>query len=180
MRYLALSIIVTCFIVLSAVPHVHAQSTPVLTSVRIHAHSKTATLGKGSIGLSALAYDQDNNPIGNGVTYEWGVSSSNSIGSVHPVFGTVSNFTPLTMGTGDVFVIARRGSEMQAAGIQMTVVAPPSPADVSGDGKVTITDLSIVLSNFGRVSSVSITGDVNGDRRVNMQDLSVLLAHFGR
>src|SRR3989344_2246437 len=156
----------------------HAQSIT-LSSVQIQAASKTATIGKGSVGLSALAYDQNNNPIWSGVTYEWGISSSNSVGSLNPLQGTISNFTPFKTGTGDVFVIARMGNQMQAVGVQMTVVAPPSPADISGDGKVTVTDLSIILSNIGRVSSVSISGDVNGDRRVNIQDLSLLLSNFG-
>ena len=155
------------------------QNSATLQSVRIHAHSKTATIGKRSVGLSALAYDQTNNPIWSGVTYEWGISSSNSVGSLDPLQGTISNFIPLRAGTGDIFVVARMGNQMQASGVQMTVVAPPNIADISGDGKVTIVDLSILLSNFGKTNATKILGDVTGDGRITIQDLSLLLAHFG-
>ena len=56
----------------------------------------------------------------------------------------------------------------------------PKEGDVNGDDKVTIVDLSILLSNYGRTSGVSrAQGDLNGDGRVNVTDLSVLLRNYG-
>ncbi|MFN0134667.1 MAG: dockerin type I domain-containing protein, partial [Phycisphaerae bacterium] len=55
---------------------------------------------------------------------------------------------------------------------------PPCPGDVNGDQFVNLTDLSILLANFGDVGSPS-TGDLNGDGDVNLTDLSFLLARFG-
>jgi len=51
-------------------------------------------------------------------------------------------------------------------------------ADLNGDGKVDISDLSVLLSNFGKSGS-GIKGDLNADAKVNLSDLSVLLSQFG-
>lgn len=50
--------------------------------------------------------------------------------------------------------------------------------DVNGDGAVNLTDLSILLSNFGSAGGPA-QGDVNGDGVVNLTDLSILLSNFG-
>lgn len=172
--------IVNC-LALNNVYYVVSQNPISLRSIQLHAVQKTAAIGKGSLGLSALAYDQNNLPIWNGVTYEWGVSSSNSVGSVNPIFGTITNFLPLNPGIGDVFVTARMGTQMQTAGVQITVTALTLVAgDVNGDGHITLVDLSTLLANFGIVNATRNQGDVNGDGRVNLQDLSILLSNFGR
>ena len=49
-------------------------------------------------------------------------------------------------------------------------------ADLNGDGKVNIFDLSILLRNWGR----SGQGDLNGDGKVNIFDLSILLRGWTR
>lgn len=50
------------------------------------------------------------------------------------------------------------------------------PADLNGDGFVSLPDLNLVLSNFG---SNSDAGDANGDGFVNLIDLNVVLSQFG-
>ncbi len=50
-------------------------------------------------------------------------------------------------------------------------------ADLNGDGKVDVTDLSIILSNYGKQTA---TGDINGDGSVTIIDLSMLLTAFGK
>lgn len=52
--------------------------------------------------------------------------------------------------------------------------APPC-ADLSGDGVVNLTDLNIVLANFGAGDG----GDINGDGQTNLTDLNAVLASFG-
>lgn len=155
------------------------QELVALHSVNIHASSTNVTIGKGSVGLSALAYDQYEWPIWSGVTYEWGISSANSVGSVSPINGTITNFTPLNPGIGDVFVIARMSTQMQASGVQMTV-KQEKIGDINNDGFVTLSDLSTLLSNFGRINILRDQGDINRDGRVNLQDLSALLSNFGK
>jgi len=51
----------------------------------------------------------------------------------------------------------------------------PCPADLSGDGVVGFSDLSIILSNW----LTSDGGDVNGDGETNFNDLSLVLSAWG-
>jgi hypothetical protein len=69
------------------------------------------------------------------------------------------------------------------------IPTPPSPnpsptpnpgtvkADINGDGKVNITDLSLLLSDFGK-SGISLKGDLNQDQKVTITDLSLLLSKW--
>jgi hypothetical protein len=52
--------------------------------------------------------------------------------------------------------------------------------DLDGNDKVTITDLSILLKNFGQIASSAILGDINGDGKIDIRDLSTLLSNFGK
>jgi hypothetical protein len=49
--------------------------------------------------------------------------------------------------------------------------------DVNQDGKVDITDLSILLSHWGQTGT-GILGDLNQDGNINVYDLSLLLSHW--
>jgi hypothetical protein len=49
-------------------------------------------------------------------------------------------------------------------------------ADLNNDGKVNLSDLSILLSNYGKNVS---QGDINNDGIINLSDLSILLSKFG-
>jgi hypothetical protein len=51
--------------------------------------------------------------------------------------------------------------------------------DVDSDGDVDITDLGLVLANFGQAGE-SLPGDLDGDGDVDITDLGVLLAEFGQ
>jgi len=53
---------------------------------------------------------------------------------------------------------------------------PSLPGDLNNDDTVNITDMSILLSNYGTTNS---TADINGDGTVNILDLSILLSHYG-
>jgi hypothetical protein len=50
--------------------------------------------------------------------------------------------------------------------------------DINNDGKVDITDLSIVLSNYGKAGTLA-TGDADGNGIVNVIDLSIVLSNYG-
>jgi hypothetical protein len=52
--------------------------------------------------------------------------------------------------------------------------------DLNGDGTVNATDLSILLSNWGKTSATAAQGDLNGDGTVNATDLSILLSNWGK
>jgi hypothetical protein len=53
----------------------------------------------------------------------------------------------------------------------------PKAGDLNGDGKVTVLDLSIVLSNYGKQTTL---GDCNNDGKVTIVDLSTVLSNYGR
>jgi hypothetical protein len=71
-------------------------------------------------------------------------------------------------------------SAIDAVRVESIGCAPvnPCPGDVDGDGIVNITDLGIVLQNFGQ-SGPGIPGDVDSDDDVDITDLGILLANFG-
>jgi hypothetical protein len=54
---------------------------------------------------------------------------------------------------------------------------PNLPGDVNSDNKVNITDLSILLTGFGRAGT---SADFNGDGQININDLSILLSNYGK
>ncbi len=54
--------------------------------------------------------------------------------------------------------------------------------DINSDGKVDVTDLSILLTNYGKPASQAANpqADINGNGTVDILDLSQLLTNFGR
>lgn len=54
---------------------------------------------------------------------------------------------------------------------------PSLPGDLNNDNTVNITDMSILLSNYGTSNS---TADINSDGTVNVLDMSILLSNYGR
>jgi hypothetical protein len=57
--------------------------------------------------------------------------------------------------------------------------APACSGDVNGDGSTNITDLGILLANFGTAVPPGTLGDLDGSGTVNITDLGILLADFG-
>jgi hypothetical protein len=54
---------------------------------------------------------------------------------------------------------------------------PSLPGDLNSDNTVNVTDLSILLSDYGTSNTAA---DINGDGTVNILDLSALLSHYGQ
>lgn len=62
----------------------------------------------------------------------------------------------------------------------VTIVYTPCLGDVDNDGLISISDLSLLLSNFGlNVPRPYERGDQDGDRFISIIDLSLLLSEFG-
>ena len=54
------------------------------------------------------------------------------------------------------------------------------PSDLNANGTVDLTDLAILLANFGTLGdALPEQGDTNGDGNIDLQDLSQFLADFG-
>ena len=56
----------------------------------------------------------------------------------------------------------------------------PCVGDLDGDQQVGLTDLSILLANFGITGATPDMGDLDGDGDVDLADLSTLLGAFGQ
>jgi len=60
-------------------------------------------------------------------------------------------------------------------------LTPLVPTDFDGDGDVDLSDLAIVLGNYGITSGAAYEdGDANGDGAVNLSDLAELLGQYGQ
>ncbi len=70
------------------------------------------------------------------------------------------------------------GNITQTALLTARLPSSTCPGDADGDRDVGLTDLSIVLSNFGQCGG-NLPGDVNGDNSVDLADLAIVLANFG-
>jgi hypothetical protein len=52
------------------------------------------------------------------------------------------------------------------------------PGDLNGDGAVDLSDLALLLADFG-CAATPCMGDVDGDGDTDLRDLAMLLANFG-
>lgn len=57
--------------------------------------------------------------------------------------------------------------------------AATSGADINSDGKVDISDLSILAANYGKTGQTFAQGDLNSDGIINVFDLSILAGAWG-
>lgn len=56
---------------------------------------------------------------------------------------------------------------------------PPCVGDLTGDRKVDLSDLAILLGNYGATHVPPEKGDLNGDGVVDLADLASMLSHYG-
>jgi hypothetical protein len=101
-----------------------------IASVKINPGEIITNLSN-EIHLSTLAYDTNGNPITAGVTYQWGMSSTNSIGTIVQEQGNdaLGTFTPsANTGRGDLWVRAFAGTSQGMGSIPVYVgTTPPTP-----------------------------------------------------
>lgn len=103
------------------------------------------------------------------------------------VFVIVTSLTDTVVGGGDPgsvpsFFMKEGAALPGAKSARLTIELGSSGplGDVDGNGCVDITDLAILLSNFGTTSgAVYGDGDLNEDGDVDIEDLAQLLANFG-
>lgn len=65
-----------------------------------------------------------------------------------------------------------------AADVTVVGASPDCPEDLDGDGVVGLSDLSVLLTNFGLAGGPA-DGDITGDGVIDLADLSALLTAFG-
>ncbi len=72
------------------------------------------------------------------------------------------------------------GGDFELTGGFWAVTTPdPCPGDADGDGDTDISDLGLLLSNFGAAVTPGTGGDLNFSGLVDITDLGILLADFG-
>jgi hypothetical protein len=101
--------------------------------VRINPGQAQTSVTGPNVYLSALAYDKKDQPIWDGITYEWGMSSTASIGNLIPQ-NQIAAFIPQNPGRGDIFVTATACKNQKANGSAAVTVLPatliaPSPTE---------------------------------------------------
>ena len=63
--------------------------------------------------------------------------------------------------------------------VSVSITNPP-PGDLDSDGDIDLTDLSVLLSNYGMTSGAAYEdGDLDGDGDVDLTDLGGLLSYYG-
>lgn len=65
--------------------------------------------------------------------------------------------------------------------VEVVEVVPPCPADINNDGFVNVTDLLLVINNWGACAPPgTCTGDINNDGQVNVTDLLAVINNWGQ
>ena len=96
-----------------------------IKKVAINPENINAVSDGANIELSSLAYDELNRPIFKGVNYDWGMSSSNTVGTLKQR-NDLATFTPLNPGTGDLFVNAKNACTKELVARSIPVVIQPN------------------------------------------------------
>ncbi len=138
---------------------------------------KTTLVGSNSIALSWSA-STDNTAVAGYDVYRNGTK----VGSPTTTAYTDSALTPSTSYSYTVKARDAAGNVSLASNaLSATTLAgtAANTGDLNGDGKVNITDLSIMLSHWNATGVPVSQGDVNADGKVNLTDLSILLSHWG-
>ncbi len=124
------------------------------------------------------------------------VAGAFTAGDLHLVFGSPcvdagENATIPASATTDLDGLLRRFDDLlttdTGAGTSPLVdmgayerQVAPCPGDLTGERTVDLSDLAILLANFGNVGAMTYAdGDFDGDADVDLQDLATLLSHFG-
>ena len=89
--------------------------------------------------------------------------------------------TGVSVGKNNMFAILAIAHDVPVNGNILYTAAVGKQGDVNGDNKVDATDLSMLISDFGKTGTFSNPGsDVNGDNKVDATDLSMLISNFGK
>lgn len=129
--------------------------------------------------------DWDNSAVGD--EYVWFTDDFTTDDNANAIrWGTLYNFRLTTNTppvTGDVTIgLFKPGipDSVTASTLVPSAATPMIPGDITGDCVVDLSDLGIVLANYGATSGATFeTGDLDGDGDVDLSDLGIVLAVFG-
>lgn len=130
------------------------------------AENAVVTGGVGQSGAVTLASGSFVAPSTAG---SYTFSLQNVVANALQAVNAPPNFSPVVAAT----------AVLSAGSISFTVGGGGGLAgDIDGDGHVTLTDLAILLTNFGRTGT-GLQGDIDHDGDVDLTDLATLLTNFG-
>jgi hypothetical protein len=106
-----------------------------------------------------------------------------SAGSAQPFTATLDSSVGGIFNTTDVIHVSDDHTIPGALSSDLTLMLTGTVAmvgDANVDGKVDLSDLSIVLNNFGQATSSWVAGNFDGAATINLTDLSDVLNNFGQ
>lgn len=106
-----------------------------LAEVYINPGEIKTLVGDSPIGISALAYDNNNQPITSGVKYEWSMSSTNSVGTLEKAEGIINRLTALRSGFGEVTVKGTFNGDSVIKTVPVEITAKLSPIPTATTNK---------------------------------------------
>lgn len=143
-------------------------------TIVMHPQSHAACAGGATVFSVAAS--------GAGLAYRWrkndaDLDDGGTVSGAHTPMLTIQPVGTADTGAYTVRVSNGCGSVLSDAA---TLAVEPLPGDVNSDGACDLTDLAILLSNFGTPAGMARRhGDLDGDGDVDLSDLAVLLARFG-
>lgn len=98
-----------------------ADGAALIDKVEVHPGGIYIDVDDNPIQMSALAYDVFGEPVEFGATYNWSMSSINSVGTLSSTEGDLSEFTPLVIGCGEITLQATVGVDSITKTVPVTV-----------------------------------------------------------
>jgi PKD repeat protein len=94
---------------------------PEIAEVRVNPGSINSAVNGPESHLSALAVDSNGIPVEYPVTYEWSMSSTNTVGTLSRTETNLTDFKPLSVGCGQLTVTARNGDNVVTKSVSVVV-----------------------------------------------------------
>lgn len=156
---------------------------PAIRSYSIAAWTTQPLILSGPASLAAdrgtTAQFNVNVSAAGGISYQWrrngiALADGRRVSGVTTPTLTVSNLIDTDAGTYDVLVTDNCG----VADSNPATLAVYCPGDLNGDALVDISDLAVVLANYG-IGQTRAAGDVDGDGNVDLSDIALVCQAYG-
>lgn len=142
----------------------HAGGGAVAAKVDINPALVSISVGQTQ-GISAIAYDYNNSPMFSGVSYEWSMSSTNSVATLSKTVSDITDLYGLKVGCGQLTVIARDGVNTITKSIQVVVSdsnSTPNCVTPSNYNRVFVTS-NLYNASLGGLSGADAKCQVSAD-----------------
>ncbi|NOU70274.1 DUF4073 domain-containing protein [Paenibacillus sp. LMG 31458] len=121
--------------------------------------------------VNAKYGENDFTPVTDGVTYR---SSSQEVAAIDAT-GTIQ-----ALSSGHTTIIAEFSGKQASVDVTVALIAPTIPGDLNGDSRISIGDLAIVASAYGKTSASPDwnqynKADLNHDNKVDISDLAAVV-----